>query len=170
MRQSLNRVYEFLLFLLCAFVSGPCLAQSVQSSSIAINVTVVRGIEITSSSNLAFGTLVSGSGTHNIAPSDPNVGSFTFSGQPNATVSVTTPSSVILSDGNGHSLNFNPAIPIWNTSNSQTAGSQQFAASNGGSADFGPAGALFVWFGGSLNTNGAAPGTYSGSYTIDITY
>ncbi|HEY9164713.1 MAG TPA: DUF4402 domain-containing protein [Candidatus Kryptonia bacterium] len=147
-----------------------CVGQSNSSGAVSISANVIRGIVITNSTNLAFGTLVSGSGTQSVSPTEPGVGSFTFSGQPGSNVSVTFPNNVILTDGSGHSVAFNPAIPIWNNANSQLLGAQPFSGITGGSVGLGAAGQVFVWFGGGINTNGATSGNYSGNYTVDITY
>ena len=148
----------------------PCLAQPSASTYMSISATVIHGIAITEATGLSFGTLTVGTGNHSIAPTQPNVGSFTISGQSGANVSVTFPNSVPMSDGSGHTIAFAPAAPIWNTANSQTLGYQTFPTVTGGTVSFGSTGELYVWFGGSVNTNGIPVGSYSGSYTINITY
>lgn len=148
----------------------PACAQPGASTSVSISANIIQAITITKATGLSFGTLTVGTGNHSIAPTQSNVGSFTISGQSGANVSVTFPNAVSMSDGSGHTIAFAPAAPIWNTADSQTLGYQTFPTVTGGTVSFSPTGELYVWFGGSVNTNGIPVGSYSGSYTINITY
>lgn len=92
---------------------------------------------------------------HMVLPTDPGAGSFTITGQPGAKVSVSFPEKVELHNGEGHTIIFLPAIPIWNSANSQNTGEQIFPVVTGGTVTFSPDGKLYLWFGGSLTTEGA---------------
>lgn len=150
--------------------SCECFAQRTASATAAVTVNVVRGLAITESKGLSFGQLPQGSGTHTILSTSPGVGSFTVSGEPGASVSITFPNTVTLQDPDGDLLAFSPEIPIWNSENSQSSNQQVFPAVTGGHASLSSNGTLYVWFGGSINTDNAATGSYSGQYTITVTY
>ncbi len=135
-----------------------------------VNVTIIKGISVETSTDLSFGAIVTGSGTWTILPTEAGAGSFAISGQSGSNVTVTFPSTVELRDANGHNLTFTPVAPIWNVTNSQTTGQKEFPAVTGGTVSFSRDGTLYLWFGGSLSTEGASIGEYAGNYAIKVTY
>lgn len=161
---------------LSAFVlwacSGPgiCCAQTSKSATALVTVTVVPGMSVINEKSLSFGQLAEGSGLHMIASDAPAVGSFTVSGLPGASVSLTFPRKVTLQSPDGHLLAFAPTIPVCKVAGSHSAYQRSFPAVTGGSANLGPDGILHVRFGGSVNTDHAESGSYSGQYTITIIY
>ncbi|MCL5021281.1 MAG: DUF4402 domain-containing protein [Bacteroidetes bacterium] len=158
--------------LLALFVldSYTCVAQTTATATAAVYAVVVRGISVTASNGLDFGRLTQGSGVHKLPSTAPDVGSFTISGQPGTGVSLTFSSAVTLRSPQGGSLAFKPEIPIWNFENSQLINEQVFPAVTGGRASFSSKGLIYVWFGGAINTDSAVVGSYSGQYTVTITY
>lgn len=158
-------------FLLWGF-SGPgvCCAQTSKSATALVTVTVVPGISVTNGKSLSFGGLSKGSGIHTIASNAPAVGSFTVSGLPGTNISLMFPHEVTLQSPDGHLLAFAPTIPVCKFDDSHSAKQRSFPAVTGGSANLGPDGILHVRFGGSVNTDHAETGSYSGQYTITIIY
>lgn len=147
-----------------------CFAQTSSSATALVTVTVAPGLSVTNERSLSFGRLAKGSGIHTIPPDAPEVGSFTVSGQPDASVSLTFPDNVTLQGPDGKLLAFAPTVPIWKAKDSQSANQQRFPAVTGGHASLGPDGVLHIRFGGSVNTDHAEVGSYSGQYTVTIVY
>lgn len=150
--------------------STSCSAQNSASATALVTATVVPGISVTNERNINFGLLAKGSGIHTIASSAPEVGSFTVSGLPDAAVALAFPGDITLQGPDGHLLAFAPTIPIWKAKDSRTSNQQPFPTVTGGAASLGSDGVLHIRFGGSVNTDHAEVGSYSGQYTITIIY
>lgn len=150
--------------------SVSCNAQTSASATALVIATVVPAISVTSEKSINFGVLAKGSGIHTIHSNAPDVGSFTVSGLPDASVSLTFPENVTLQSRNGHFLAFAPTVPIWMVKDSRTYSQRPFTAVTGGAASLGSDGVLHIRFGGSVNTDHAEVGSYSGHYTITIIY
>lgn len=145
-------------------------AQTTSSNQATISVTISKGITITKTSSLNFGTVTINTGTISVNSKSSKAGGFEVSGTAGATVDITLPQKVVLSDQNGHTVNFNPTVPIYNQKNDQST-ANSFNSSIGGSANLNQQnGQLYIWFGGSFNSTGLEPGVYSGVYTAKVEY
>lgn len=170
MPRSLRKAVSIALLVFFGLVSHNCVAQTTATATAAVYVVVVRGISVTASSELDFGRLRQATGTSELPPAGPNVASFTVSGQPKSGVSFTFPKVVTLQSPEGRSLAFTPDVPIWNRENSQSHNRQLFPSVTGGRVSLSSKGLIYVWFGGSVNTDSVSVGSYSGQYTVTITY
>lgn len=165
----LNRLLFFLLIGIPWFPSL-AKAQMVSSDQTSISVTISKGITISRTSDLNFGTVTINTGTVTINSNGAKAGGFVVNGAAGATVNITLPQKVVLSDQNGHTVAMTPTIPIYNQQNDQTT-AQTFNSVLGGSATLNAQnGDLYVWFGGSFSTTGLEPGIYSGTYTAKVAY
>ncbi len=150
--------------------AGMSFAQSsTANASVTVNTNVVSSISCSNTHNLDLGTVVQGA-TASVAPTSANAGAFTVTGTLNSSVSYVFAAPADLTSG-ANTLTFTPDIPVYNTSNSQT-GTNPFGAVAGGIMSLG-AGvtSVYIWVGGSVTPSATqAVGSYSGSYTLTVTY
>jgi len=162
-----QRIIIFIWFILSPVL---LLAQTASSDQASISVTISKGITVSKTSNLDFGTVTINTGTATVNSTDSKAGGFDISGSAGATVDITLPEKVVLSDQSGHTVSFTPATPIYNQQNNQST-ANTFSSTNGGSAQLNTTnGELYIWFGGSFDTSGLNPGSYAGVYTAKVEY
>lgn len=150
--------------------ASSCSAQGSASATAFVTVSVVPGISVTNETSLNFGRLAKGSGIHTISSDATGVGSFTVSGMPDASVSLTFPHDITLQSPDGHLLAMAPTIPVCSVEVPQSGNQQLSLAVTGGSASLGSDGVLHVRFGGTVDTDHAELGFYSGQYTVTVVY
>lgn len=158
------------LFLGTCLIPALVRAQTTSSDQASISVTISKGITVTKTGDLNFGTVTINSGTVTINSKASKAGGFEVSGTAGATVDITLPQKVVLSDQSGNTVSFTPGIPIYNQKNNQST-ANVFNSVLGGSANLNQEnGELYIWFGGSFDSNGLDPGIYSGVYTAKVEY
>lgn len=116
---------------------------------------------------LDFGSVAPGV-TASIKPSDANAAGFEFSGQKNASVDITIPSSITMTSGSGFNastLTVDNISAVNNTSNSQSG------ASDGTGSKLGDSGNLYMWIGGDVAVpTSQSSGDYTGTFTVTVSY
>lgn len=122
--------------------------------------------------DLDFGIVLPGV-PQDLSPSDPGAGLWVFRGAAGSQVTVTftaLPDQLTLS-ANRLALSFGPTSAAWNTVNNP-ATARQFDPLVGATATLGrPPSRLYVWLGGTARPAGSqAPGTYTATYTLDVSY
>jgi hypothetical protein len=141
----------------------------------ALTAKVFRQISVSQTAPLSFGTIVrpaAGPGSMTLDPDTggysvtggailasppPSRAAFMATGEGGQTVSISVPSSVVLTDGAGGALTI--------ATSSSTAGSQTLSNA------LGSAGAYSFYVGGTLGFSSAtASGVYSGTYAVDVAY
>lgn len=122
--------------------------------------------------DLDFGTVLPGV-SQAVALSDPGAGRWVFKGAfgQSVTLTFTALPSFLTTNGNNLTVTYGPTSAAWNTVN-DPAGAQVFDPAVGTTAAFsGPPGRIYVWLGGTAVPAGTqAPGTYSSTYTLDVSY
>lgn len=160
----------FLCLLGLFFAPSLLIAQTTSSDQASISVTISKGITVTKTGDLDFGSVTINSGTVTVNSKSSKAGGFEVSGTAGATVNITLPQKVVMSDQNGHTVSFTPSTPIYSQQNNQST-ANVFNSVLGGSANLNQQnGELYIWFGGSFDSNGLDPGTYSGVYTAKVEY
>ena len=168
----MNLPQKIIAMCFMGLISAPiiAMAQTTSSDQASISVTISKGITVTKTGDLDFGAITINSGTVTINSKASKAGGFEVSGTAGATVDITLPQKVVLSDQSGHTVSFTPGMPIFNQQNSQST-ANVFNSVLGGSATLNQQnGELYIWFGGSFDSNGLDPGMYSGVYTAKVEY
>ncbi len=148
---------------------GPCNAQTVVSARASVTVTVVSGISASSPAALDFGQLSEETGNIKLNPWATNGTDLIISGPPARMVCVTFPSKTTLRNADGDLLSFIPEIG-WTAPNTRSSDGTAALDTGEGSAMLSIDGPLFIKFGGSINAEGGAKGSYRGSYSITVVY
>ncbi len=161
-----------LLFVMCA---NNVMAQSSPGLNVTLSASVVAPASaalsggVDNAGSLDFGLVVSNT-TASIDPNtSPDAGMCTISGGAGMSMTVTyTSPSVTLSDGSGNELTFTPVVV-----GSQSQSSQSSAPSvlSGSSIVLNSSGQFSLWLGGSATVpRGQSPGTYTGTFSLTISY
>jgi Domain of unknown function (DUF4402) len=160
------------LFLVSAIVlgfAGMSFAQLSGSQGINVDVSILKALKITSYGDASFGTTYAGVDSVILNPGSPasgqTAGTFVVNGEPNHAINVSfTSTSPAVT---GAAVTFAPSL-VGFTSNSQTS-----ATSVGTSVPLDAStGDYYFWVGGTLRgiTASAVSGSYSGTFTLTISY
>ncbi len=165
-------------FYLSLGFSGVSFAQSsaTQSRSISIGIASTW-LSAYVNRPLDFGTVVAGSGAHNVALTDFNTGKVTISGFRFFPVYVTlTPPPSLVSTNGLDSLSYSPAAAynsMADNPSGATVWSTPSGTENGIYLSANPSGwygYAYVYLYGSINVTNVPPGAYSGTYTVSVSY
>lgn len=162
-----------LLVLVVAFSTAPRLSAQSYTQSATIKVGVSAGLSLYVDRNLSFGDVVSGTGANSVGLTSPNVGHVTIGGSKNTvTVTLTPPSA--LTDGNSHSITYTPEAAYNPSADDPStaivmapSGQTSFALGNHVSGN-NYQGYLYLY--GSIDVQNVPAGSYSGQYTVSVTY
>jgi len=164
-------------FFIVIGLSLPLTAQaqySARSSDARITIEAMQGLSVQTLRNLDFGTVVVNSGDVTVKPEDADAGEFLISGHKGKKVDITTSGNVdLIGQSTGESITFMASFPTYD--NDETpASSTQFDTKTSTTAHLlgghGNQGEVYVWFGGTINTNGISSDTYVGDYNITVCY
>ena len=152
-------------------------AQNSATGSVPLAATVIQGLTTAISGQCNFGTIVAGTTpnalsaqTGTVGSSSGNIAEITVTGNGGNQVNISFGTQNLT--GTGNAITFTPSV-YGNSSNTQTGASQiTTATSKNLSGATGSAGNYYFWIGGSLSALPAnqAPGTYSGTWTLTVSY
>ncbi len=153
-------------------------AQSSATGSRSISVGVSSGwLSVYVNKPLDFGTVLSGSGNHSVAVTDANAGKVTIYGIRFFPVYVTlTPPSSLMNGSGTDSLAYSPSAAYNNTADNPSGATQWSNPSGLQSGFYLQAnstlfyGYAYVYLYGTINVSKVPAGTYSGTYTVSVTY
>jgi Domain of unknown function (DUF4402) len=152
-------------FVLLCTVAGSADAQ-VQATA-SVKATVQQDLQLTSEGETDFGTIGSNAHTEVIDPKAPKTTQTTaqFTSTSSNVVQYTCPAEVTLTGPGAASMTFIPSLTA-HTANEQSASEPFFCPS--AYLNISPA---FFWLGGSLKVlANQEPGSYSGVFTLTVTY
>lgn len=145
-----------------------------KSATISVLASVVQSISVSTSGgadgqgNLDFGITVVNRNVSINPNTNPGASLFTINGAAAHSFTVTYSHPVLLSDGQGNSLTFNPSVVGSSSSSSQGTAAP---VSSGATLALNSAGAYYFWMGGSIYVpNGQQEGTYTGTFYLTATY
>jgi len=153
-------------------------AQSNASQNVPLAATVVQGLSTSISGQENFGTIVAGTTpnslnarTATVGSSSGNIALITVTG--NGGQQITSTFSTTTLTGPGTAITYTPSVYGANSSSAQGTSTQ--VLNNGTvnlSGSTGSAGNYYFWIGGSLSALpvGQTPGSYSGTWTLSVTY
>jgi hypothetical protein len=155
-----------------ALLAGAAVAangQTTADATVQANVTANLLIAVTGVTD--FGTIGNSGETQTIVPSAPAAGStaamFTATGTPNASISTTWTDINLTDPVSGATMLFTPAVSFLTTNNQATSAS----ITDGATGTLSSTGNGFFWLGGNLTVSPSqTPGSYSGIFTLTVTY
>lgn len=153
-------------------------AQNNSSNSIGIPIKakLISGLSVTKERNLRFGTIVQGSGKVEVKATDVNAGMFRILGRQNSEVycNLTPPKSLV--DGKGHSIPFT-AYASYNDKKRDPSTAIQFQKASGAVDGFNlkanpehNQAEAYIWIYGVINVGKVKPGSYTGTFTLSVSY
>ncbi|MFZ1082533.1 MAG: DUF4402 domain-containing protein [Candidatus Kryptoniota bacterium] len=160
--------------------SSPAFAQRGAEAQVAINASVIQGLTVSSVSGpLNFGdaanTIVKGAVGANdtviTVSSDTRAVKFSVTADAGSNITVTYPATGTLNGSVSGTLTYTPTAQ-WTPTTSQSGGTPiaSGVAFNLGGALYNSS-TIYVWLGGKLGgATTAAPGTYSGTITVTVSY
>ncbi|HUI30914.1 MAG TPA: DUF4402 domain-containing protein [Candidatus Acidoferrales bacterium] len=155
-------------------------AQNNASASVPLSASVIQGLSTAVTGQENFGTIVAGTtpGSLNaqsatVGSSPGNIAMITLTGNGGQLIHVTYDANDPLIKAGATNITFTPSVYGSNSSSNQLSST---AVTSGGtvtlSGTSGSAGNYYFWLGGSLSTlpGGQTPGSYSGTWTVTVTY
>lgn len=182
----MNRIAS-LLALAAVVSTGIFSTARAQSASVNSTATIVTPISAAATAPLAFGTITKGSSA-TVAASTTSAGAFNFSGDESDNITVTIPSTVVISTTSGAGANMTVTLdraglrytPLGNIPSNGAAvvdassGSATVALSmdnQGNAVNSDGLGQAYLWIGGSVTPSATQQrGSYSGSFTVSAAY
>lgn len=148
-------------------------AQSSVTSSATIKIGVTTGLSLYVDRNLNFGTVVTGTGIDSIGLASSMTGHVTLSGS-NKTVYVTLTPPASLSNG-ANTISYTPRAAYNATADDPSTATIMSAS---GTTSFKPGDNhlhgntyyAYIYLYGSINVGSVPAGSYSGTYTVAVTY
>lgn len=145
-----------------------------RSANARVSIETIQGLSVQTLRNLDFGKVVINSGDVTIRPEDMNSGEFLISGHKGKKVDITTSGNIeLIGQSSGERIMFMASYPTYD--NDETpATSTQFDTQTSTTAHLKGGhrsqGEIYVWFGGTINTNGISADTYIGQYSVTVAY
>jgi hypothetical protein len=156
------------------------LAQSNASTGVGLVAAVIQGLTVSVTGEVNFGTIVAGTTpgalvatSATVGTASGNIAEITLTGNGAQTIHVTYDATDNLTKSGATNITFTPSVYGSSSSSSQSTST---SVSSGGtvilSGSSGSAGNYYIWVGGSLSSLPAAqtPGSYSGTWTISVSY
>lgn len=153
-------------------------AQNSSSNSIGIPIKakLISGLSVSKERNLRFGTIVQQTGKVKIQATNSNSGLFRIVGRRNSEVycNLTPPKALV--DGKGHSIPFK-AFAAYNNKKRDPTTAIQFQKASGAVNGFDlkanpkqNQAAAYIWIYGTIDVGKVKPGSYTGTFTLSVTY
>jgi hypothetical protein len=122
-------------------------------------ITIIKQLSITFVDDLRFDQKIQGEGSDTVLPGDAGAASFTVNGQANTAYSITLPASVTMTTGDG--IGATKQIVV-----------NSFAHDQGGTPTLDGDGIITLKVGAThaAIANDQEPGSYSGTFTVDVAY
>lgn len=172
--QPWARLWAIVLAILIISFSTPSsiLAQTSSTQTATIKIGVAAGLTIYVDRNLSFGSVVSGTGVDSVAITSTSAGHVTIGGS-NKTVYVTlTPPSSLTSGSNTivytPRAGYNSSVDDPSTATSMSPSGQTSFKLNTHVTGNNYQGYVYLY--GSINVGSVPAGSYSGTYTVAVTY
>jgi hypothetical protein len=157
------------VILLIGLGSRPCNGQTTLSARASVTVTVVSGISAASPAALNVRGFVGKAGNLEVRSEASKGADLVIAGPPAGMVWINFPSRTTLWNADGNLLSFTPMV-AWKGSDAPLASSTATIETTDGNASLNSNGPLLIKFGGSINPEGAANGSYCGVYKITVIY
>ncbi len=157
---------------------GISFAQNSASQNVPLSATVIEGLSTAISGADNFGTIVAGTTpgslnaqTATVGSSTGNIAQITLTGNGSQLIHITFGTTTLT--GTGTAITFTPSV--YGASSSSAQGTSTQVATNGTvnlSGASGSTGNYYFWIGGSLSALpvNQTPGSYSGTWTLSVTY
>ncbi len=161
-----------LITLLISFSTAPRLFAQSYTQTATIQVGVAAGLSLYVDRNLSFGNVVSGTGIDSVAMTSANAAHVTIGGSKKKVYVTLTPPTA-LTDGH-NSITFTPEAAYNSTADdpstaaSMTASGQTSFELNSHVSGNNYQGYLYLY--GSIDVQNVPAGSYSGTYTVSVTY
>lgn len=161
---------------LCGFQLAQAQNNSGNSVGIPIKAKLISGLTVTKERDLRFGTIVESSGKVQVKPTDINSGMFRILGRQNSEVycNLTPPKALV--DGKGHSIPFT-AYASYNNKKRDPSTAIQFQKASGAVDGFNlkanpehNQAEAYIWIYGIINVGKVKPGSYTGTFTLSVSY
>jgi hypothetical protein len=175
-RQNMKKLMLIAAILLISFKMS--FAQNSASQNVPLAATVIQGLSTTVSGEANFGTIVAGTTPNSLNAQSGTVGTnpgnialVTVTGNGGQQITITFSATTLT--GPGTALTFTPSVYGANSAAAQATSAQ---VSTNGTANLsgttGSAGNYYFWVGGSLSAlpQAQTPGSYSGTWTMSVTY
>ncbi len=149
-------VYLFLLALTVTFRSEIANAASESANSL---ITIIQQLSISKDRDLQFALRAQGGAAETVAPSDGTSAEFTVTGEPSTTFTLNLPTTINMVTGDGVGATKQIAV-------------NSFTHNLGGSTSLDADGEITLNVGathGAILSN-QVPGSYSGSFTVEVVY
>ncbi len=151
---------------------GMSFAQNTANTSVNLDATVIQGISISAIGSLSFGTIVAGTTPAALsAQTNASAPEFTVAGDGGKLFTVTFANTTL--SGPGAAITFTPSVyGSSNSANQATSASILTGGTANLSGTTGSTGNYYFWLGGALSALpvNQVPGTYTGSWTLTVTY
>lgn len=139
------------------------------TAEITVSANVIQSIELITVNTIQLGKMQPGQKEVNVNPvNDLNAGYMIAIGTPEAEfrLNYLSERELVQTDGNG-SIIFSYKISGGVTENQASSELLEYDNRN---ISFNSEGRFYIWVGGKINLENAAPGTYEGDFTIEIDY
>lgn len=161
----------FFIFLFSLLFYGTAIAQQQNgiSAEIRVSATLIQTIELITVNTIELGNVQPGQKVVSINPiSDLNAGHMIAIGTPDAEfrLSYLAEKELVQTDGSG-TIVFQYSI---SGSTEDVQSTSELLQSDNRNISFNSNGRYYIWVGGTINLENAAPGMYEGDFTIEIDY
>ncbi len=148
-------------------------AQYQTNQDIPVSATVIQGLSLMSTGTLDFGLIVAGTTPPSLSAQSGTAPEMTAAGSGGRRVTVTYSSTATLNDSYGNTLTFTPSLYGASASTDQAGAAAILSGQTVRlSGNRRVTGYYYFWLGGSLNPppSGQPPGTYTGTFTLTVSY
>ncbi|MCA1801229.1 MAG: hypothetical protein LC662_02090 [Rhodothermaceae bacterium] len=163
-----------ILFLACSFVGIQ--AQGMGSASTQIIVNILPGVEVSTISDLTFGSVGSNTGVSTLGTADDSAGRFLITGAENAEITIDFSAPSHLTGHGDHAIPFTSRLAYTHSASALSGDYTEINPDSPPSLRLSPntantsTGSVYISVSGSIDVGHIPAGTYSGIVTLSATY